>query len=87
MLTCELFLPPHRVKYYKWCQDICGKTYIHSKCKYAIRADYVQYFGSFAPHRRSRTLDAGHQALYDGPKAPYYKLTGELKNNHKYLPV
>ena len=53
---------------------------------YTIRAYYLQYCGSYAPHRRRRTMDDGHRTmdagrwtLDAGPLTPYYKLTGELK--------
>ena len=63
---------------------------------YTIRAYYLQYCGSYAPHRRRRTLDAGRWTMDAGrwtmdtgrwtmdagPSTPYYKLTGELKTNH-----
>ena len=42
-------------------------------------AYYLQYCGSYAPHRRRRTLDTGRWTLDAGPSTPYYKLTGELK--------
>ena len=54
-------------------------TYIHNKYMYTIRAYYLQYCGSYAPHRRRRTMDAGHRTMDAGPSTPYYKLTGELK--------
>ena len=46
---------------------------------YTIRAYYLQYCGSYAPHRRRWTPDAGRWTLDAGPSTPYYKLTGELK--------
>ena len=53
---------------------------------YTIRAYYLQYCGSYAPHRRRqtpdagrRTMDAGRWTMDAGPSTPYYKLTGELK--------
>ena len=60
---------------------------------YTIRAYYLQYCGSYAPHRRRRTMDDGRWTLDAGrwtmdtgrwtmdagPSTPYYKLTGELK--------
>ena len=53
---------------------------------YTIRAYYLQYCGSYAPHRRRQTPDdgrwspdAGHRTMDAGPSTPYYKLTGELK--------
>ena len=60
---------------------------------YTIRAYYLQYCGSYAPHRRRRTpddgrwtMDAGRWTMDAGPSTPYYKLTGELKSNTlKYL--
>ena len=48
---------------------------------YTIRAYYLQYCGSYAPHRRRQTPDAGHRTMDAGPSTPYYKLTGELKSN------
>ena len=46
---------------------------------YTIRAYYLQYYGSYAPHRRRRTMDAGRWTMDAGPSTPYYKLTGEVK--------
>ena len=53
---------------------------------YTIRAYYLQYCGSYAPHRRRRTMDDGRRTPDDGrwtldagPSTPNYKLTGELK--------
>ena len=46
---------------------------------YTIRAYYLQYCGSYAPHRRRRMMDAGRWTVDAGPSTPYYKLTGELK--------
>ena len=46
---------------------------------YTIRAYYLQYCGSYAPHRRRRTMDDGRWTMDAGPSTPYYKLTGELK--------
>ena len=55
---------------------------------YTIRAYYLQYCGSYAPHRRRRTMDAGRWTMDTGrwtmdtgPSTPYYKLTGELKSD------
>ena len=55
-------------------------TYIHNKYMYTIRAYYLQYCGSYAPHRQRRTLYDGRWTMDTGPSTPYYKLTGELKN-------
>ena len=52
---------------------------------YTIRAYYLQYCGSYAPHRRRWTPDAGRWTLDAGPSTPYYKLTGELKINNMFL--
>ena len=53
---------------------------------YTIRAYYLQYCGSYAPHRRRRMMDDGRWTPDDGrwtqdpgPSTPYYKLTDELK--------
>ena len=46
---------------------------------YTIGAYYLQYCGSYAPHRRRWTPDARRWTLDAGPSTPYYKLTGELK--------
>ena len=55
---------------------------------YTIRAYYLQYCGSYAPHRRRRTMDDGRRTpdtgrwtMDAGPSTPYYKLTGELKSH------
>ena len=60
---------------------------------YTIRAYYLQYCGSYAPHRRRRTMDDGRRTPDDGrwtldagPSTPYYKLTGELKNSLTKMP-
>ena len=47
---------------------------------YTIRAYYLQYCGSYAPHRRRRTMDAG-------PSTTYYKLTGDLKKQVTFFDV
>ena len=52
---------------------------------YTIRAFYLQYSGSYASH--NRTPDAGRWTLDAGPKASYYKLTGELKIETNILEV
>ena len=59
---------------------------------YTIRAYYLQYCGSYAPHRRRQTPDAGRWTLDDGrrtmdagPSTPYYKLTGELKTSNRSM--
>ena len=44
-----------------------------------IRTYYLQYCGSYAPHRRRQTPDDGRRTMDAGPSTPYYKLTGELK--------
>ena len=61
---------------------------------YTIRAYYLQYCGSYAPHRRRRTMDdgrwtpdTGRWTLDAGPSTPYYKLTGELKNGNHWQDV
>ena len=46
---------------------------------HTIRAYYLQYCGSYAPHRRRWTMDDGRWTMDAGPSTPYYKLTGELK--------
>ena len=73
---------PHRVKFYRWRHNIFLRTtYIHNKYIYTIRAYYLQYCGSYAPHRRCRTMDDGRWTMDAGPSTPYYKLTGELKKS------
>ena len=37
---------------------------------YTIRAYYLQYCGSYAPHRRRRTMDDGRWMLDDGRWTP-----------------
>ena len=66
-------------------------TYIHNKYMYTIRAYYLQYCGSYAPHRRRRTMDdgrwrmdTGRWTMDAGPSTPYFKLTGELKIKLKF---
>ena len=62
---------------------------------YTIRAYYLQYCGSYAPHRQRRTMDDGRRTPDDGrwtldagPSTPYYKLTGELKKSIlTHLPI
>ena len=49
---------------------------------FTIRTYYLQYCGSYAPHRRRWTPDAGRWTLDEGPSTPYYKLTGGLKNQN-----
>ena len=51
---------------------------------YTIRANYLQYCESYAPHRRRRTMDDGRRTMDAGPSTPYYKLTGELKTIFEY---
>ena len=64
-------LPPHRVKYYRWRHNIFLRTtYIHNKYMYTIKAYYLQYCGSYAPHRRRRTMDDGRWTLDDGRWTP-----------------
>ena len=75
----KTILPPRRVKFYRWIQNIfLHTTYIHNKYMYTIRAYYLQHCGSYAQHRRRRTMDAG-------PSTPYYKLTGEVKRANIYF--
>ena len=56
-----------------------AQTYIHNKYMYTIRAYYLQYCVSYAPHRQRRTMDDGHRTMDAGCSTQYYKLTGELK--------
>ena len=83
----KTMFPPHRVKFYRWRHNIFLRTtYIDNKYMCTIRTYYLQYCGSYAPHRRRRTPDTGRRTPDDGrrtmdagPSTPYYKLTGELK--------
>ena len=82
----KLLLPRHRVKFYRWHHNIfLGTTYIHNKYMYTIRAYYLQYCESYAPHRRRQTMDVGRWTMDAGPSTPYYKLTGELKMELAFL--